>query len=267
MSGPERRPRSKSSQINPYAPSCALRTRVQMCEPYMATSDCAECTSTARCGSGRNVYSRYRRSHGFSSARGAAPSSPRSAKPIGASTAPVDRLDVRRSRDGLAAHYNLLAATTDAVSFSGGRWLFDESSDSLQVELIVPKDQYETPAEIWRAAVRMFGLDRDSHASPRHQVAEPAGPFLCSTIADPTRASCGAPSLVWRPIDGRPEGGMSIRYHMSAPRSERARARPRRRRLQLPRIRTSPHKYIHLNNNILYSMYFIRKYRIPNTVK
>lgn len=210
----------------------------------------------------------------------------------------------------------------------------------MQVELIVPKDQYETPAEIWRAAVRMYGLDRDAHASPlnavlpaydspsapgpvagsrywinpaygsycrdigealsryvwqqgctvvallpalvnqpwwhelvmhadsiryvrsklkfgntfldvtgayfysyvvvewkptraaepphwapfepepagehellrvrrcaacgkyrllpRHQVAEPVGPFVCSALADPTRASCGAPSLVWR---------------------------------------------------------------------
>jgi len=35
----------------------------------------------------------------------------------------VDRLDVPRSRDGLAAYYRLLATTTDAVSHSGGRWL------------------------------------------------------------------------------------------------------------------------------------------------
>ena len=151
-------------------PSCALCTRVQVCEPCVSTSGCIECTSTARCGACRNVYSRYRRSHGFSSARGAAPSSPRSPKLIGASTAPVDCLDVRCSRDGLAAYYDLVATTTDAISFSGGRWLFDESSEALQVELIVPKDQYETPAEIWRAAVRMYGLDRDAHASPLNAV-------------------------------------------------------------------------------------------------
>ena len=151
-------------------PSCALCTRVQVCEPCVSTSGCIECTSTARCGACRNVYSRYRRSHGFSSARDAAPSSPRSPKLIGASTAPVDCLDVRCSRDGLAAYYDLVATTTDAISFSGGRWLFDESSEALQVELIVPKDQYETPAEIWRAAVRMYGLDRDAHASPLNAV-------------------------------------------------------------------------------------------------
>ena len=63
MPGPERQPRGKSLQSNPYKPSCTLCTRVQTCEPCAATSGCAECTSTARCGSCRNVYSRYRRTH------------------------------------------------------------------------------------------------------------------------------------------------------------------------------------------------------------
>ena len=44
----------------------------------------------------------------------------------------TDRIDVTRSRDGLSdglsTYYRLLATTTGAISYSSGRWLFDESS-------------------------------------------------------------------------------------------------------------------------------------------
>ena len=48
---------------------------------------------------------------------------------------------------------------------SGGRWVCNPSSTTLLVEHLNPKDQYETPAHIWRYAVSTYGLDRDAHAS------------------------------------------------------------------------------------------------------
>ena len=55
-------------------------------------------------------------------------------------------------------------------------------SAALRVERVVPKDNYETPAHLWRHAVATFRLDRDAHASslnavlPSYDTRDAAGP-------------------------------------------------------------------------------------------
>ena len=41
--------------------------------------------------------------------------------------------------------------------------MHNTNSAYLAVELLNPKDQYETPAQLWRWAVSTFGLDWDAH--------------------------------------------------------------------------------------------------------
>ena len=36
---------------------------------------------------------------------------------------------------------------------------------SLSVEVLTPKDQYATPAHVWRHAIREYALDYDVHAA------------------------------------------------------------------------------------------------------
>ena len=43
--------------------------------------------------------------------------------------------------------------------------MYDPSSTGLSVEMINPKDQYETPAHVWRYAIAEYALDYDLHAS------------------------------------------------------------------------------------------------------
>lgn len=52
----------------------------------------------------------------------------------------------------------------------GGRWTFDPSAADLAIEQLNPKDQYETPAQIWRHAIATFGLTHDAHASSLNAV-------------------------------------------------------------------------------------------------
>jgi hypothetical protein len=48
--------------------------------------------------------------------------------------------------------------------------MYNPGSDALAIEELSPKDQYETPAHIWRFAVERFRLDRDAHASSLNAV-------------------------------------------------------------------------------------------------
>jgi len=59
---------------------------------------------------------------------------------------------------------------------------------------LAPVDDGESP-ELLR--VRRCSACGKYRLLPRHQP-EPADPFVCSVIADPARASCGAPHMVWR---------------------------------------------------------------------
>jgi hypothetical protein len=48
--------------------------------------------------------------------------------------------------------------------------MYNPGSTALAIEELSPKDQYETPAHIWRFAVERFRLDRDAHASSLNAV-------------------------------------------------------------------------------------------------
>ena len=48
--------------------------------------------------------------------------------------------------------------------------MYNPGSDALAIEELSPKDQYETPAHIWRFAIEWFCLDRDAHASSLNAV-------------------------------------------------------------------------------------------------
>ena len=48
--------------------------------------------------------------------------------------------------------------------------MHNTNSAYLAVEMLNPKDQYETPAQLWRWAVSTFGLDCDAHASSLNAV-------------------------------------------------------------------------------------------------
>jgi hypothetical protein len=158
-------------RTNPYKRECDFCRSAASCSACRATADCEECTASARCGACRNVYSRLRRESGYSSTRLVPHSNRPASSPLLGPAPALDVLDVPRTRSGLGTYYRLLATTTPAVTHSGGRWLFDESSaELLHVELIEPKDQYETPAWVWQHAVRTFALRRDAHASPLNVV-------------------------------------------------------------------------------------------------
>lgn len=48
--------------------------------------------------------------------------------------------------------------------------MYNPSTERLAVHTVNVKDQYETPAGIWRHAVTAFRLDRDAHASSLNAV-------------------------------------------------------------------------------------------------
>ena len=48
--------------------------------------------------------------------------------------------------------------------------MYTPTSASLSVEVLTPKDQYETPAHVWRHAIREYTLDHDVHASSLNAV-------------------------------------------------------------------------------------------------
>jgi hypothetical protein len=83
----------------------------------------------------------------------------------------VSAIDLPRSRAGLDCLYRLISSrSADLWSAGGGRWMYAPTSTQLAVEILNVKDQYETPAYIWRHAVRTFHLDRDAHASSLNAV-------------------------------------------------------------------------------------------------
>jgi len=140
------------------------------CEACVKTARCEYCTARGRCGPCRNIHSKARRAAGFVSVhvrgRGGEPL----VQPVCEGTS-VAALDVPRSRGSLDAYYRQLTTVVAGLSCAGGsRWLFDEGSSSLQLSTIEAKDQYETPAWVWRFAVRTYALDRDAHASSLNAV-------------------------------------------------------------------------------------------------
>ena len=52
----------------------------------------------------------------------------------------------------------------------GGRWSYRPGSAQLAIEHVAAKDQYETPAHLWRHAIAAYALDRDAHASTLNAV-------------------------------------------------------------------------------------------------
>lgn len=99
-----------------------------------------------------------------------------------------------------------LRAARPRRSPGGGRWMSNPSSTELSIEYLNIKDQYETPAHIWRHAVGTYKLSHDAHASslkyrvlPRHQQEVDGETFRCMEVADERFASCEAPCPVWLP--------------------------------------------------------------------
>lgn len=158
-----------------YAGICAACDRAWSCAACVRTATCAACTPTARCGACRNVHSLTHRKSGQQQ------STPQRSKAVkrraGTRVAPIApppdarALDLPRTRAGLDCLYRLVASwCPDLRSSGGGRWMYSPTSERLVVETLNVKDQYETPAYLWRHAVVTFRLDRDAHASSLNAV-------------------------------------------------------------------------------------------------
>jgi hypothetical protein len=166
---------STPSRSNPYAGACVACGRAWTCAACIRTASCTACTATGRCGSCRNVHSSMHRESGLqqSSPRRSGGSKQRAGARPPAISMPVDvsAIDLPRSRAGLDCLYRLISSrSADLWSAGGGRWMYAPTSTQLAVEILNVKDQYETPAYIWRHAVRTFHLDRDAHASSLNAV-------------------------------------------------------------------------------------------------
>ena len=90
-------------------------------------------------------------------------------KPVAAPAAGA--VDLAHTRDGLGRYHQLVATTTDDLWHKGGgRWSYRPGSAQLAIEMVRAKDQYETPAHLWRHAIATYALDRDAHASTLNAV-------------------------------------------------------------------------------------------------
>ena len=152
---------------NPYerpCSTCGIRGTCPACEQ---TAGCQDCTRTARCGSCRNIFSKQARAAGRGSVVTAGRRASQARQPCGAvprDGGATEAVDLPCCRSGLHGYYQLVATTTDDLRFSGGRWLFT-ASPALRIELVDARDQFETPAPVWRHAVDALRVDRDAHAS------------------------------------------------------------------------------------------------------
>ena len=171
-----------------YAGGCTACGAAWSCIACTQTRACSRCTPSARCGSCRNVHSKAHRAVGLQLTLGSAAkrkagaaaavkrgaSSARATHLVSPSTQPSNgpcTMDFPRSRQGLNSYYTLLATTTgDLWSSGGGRWMHRPGSTVLHVERVVARDNYETPARIWRHAIATHKLDRDAHASSLNAV-------------------------------------------------------------------------------------------------
>ena len=67
--------------------------------------------------------------------------------------------------------------------------MYNPSANGLRVEMLNPKDQYETPSHIWRHAITTFNLDYDLHASSLNAVLPSFG-HRASMAPPPVGARC-----------------------------------------------------------------------------
>ena len=91
--------------------------------------------------------------------------------PTPARSSPGDALDLPRDRAGYRRYLELLEAQGGGVSRAGARWLFEPESPALHLEHVVTKDQYETPAWLWRHYVALEHLTVDANATALNAVA------------------------------------------------------------------------------------------------
>eukprot|EP00308_Calcidiscus_leptoporus_P022382 CAMPEP_0119367840 /NCGR_PEP_ID=MMETSP1334-20130426/14572_1 /TAXON_ID=127549 /ORGANISM="Calcidiscus leptoporus, Strain RCC1130" /LENGTH=343 /DNA_ID=CAMNT_0007384337 /DNA_START=113 /DNA_END=1141 /DNA_ORIENTATION=+ len=163
----QKRARTPSVPLSVYTGRCARCALARSCEACVATLRCAACTESARCGSCRVKLSVLRAGGVQLSCRGAGGRGSLQLPMLEAGGC----LDLPRSRAGLNELYRLIATTTrDIWLASGGRWMYSPASEQLHVEVLFAKDQYETPAHIWRYAVEQFKLDHDANASSLNAV-------------------------------------------------------------------------------------------------
>ena len=139
--------------------------------------DCSACTSSARCGRCRTAIFSLRKARGVCSGA-ATPTQQRSKRqrrqppPTPArSPAADDRLDFPRDRSGYQQYLALLEAQGGGVSRAGTHWLFEPESPNLLLERVVPKDNYETPAWLWRRYCAREHLTVDANATALNAVA------------------------------------------------------------------------------------------------
>ena len=101
------------------------------------------------------------------------------------------RLSRRRAPQLHKPHCNDAALPTDCgVARAGSRWLFEPFANGLLHELVVAKDNYETPAWIWKHYVARESLTVDVQASALN-----AGAPTYVNPADPTTALDGLRSV------------------------------------------------------------------------
>ena len=82
----------------------------------------------------------------------------------------VDRLEFARDLTGYQGYLRLLEGSHCGVSRAGARWLIEPSAPGLLFECVVAKDNYETPAWLWRHYVTREALTIDAHASALNAV-------------------------------------------------------------------------------------------------
>ena len=167
-------PTLPAAGLSSYARACTICSYERTCDECVATKICSNCTSSARCSGCRGVLFKMRNRKGVSSS--AVSPSPRKAArrqspPTPTRSSPGDALDLPRDRAGYRRYLELLEAQGGGVSRAGARWLFEPESPALHLEHVVTKDQYETPAWLWRHYVALEHLTVDANATALNAVA------------------------------------------------------------------------------------------------
>mmetsp|Transcript_20418 Transcript_20418/g.52742 ORF Transcript_20418/g.52742 Transcript_20418/m.52742 type:complete len:411 (-) Transcript_20418:101-1333(-) len=207
--------------VSAYAKPCRLCGESRTCAACVACSTCSACTRSAMCACCRGMHFRVRRAAGVTMhtperasrrrqqlqpvagggqdrrcscclARAVAWRSTTASSPWRHPQSGAVRAGLSRPSHTAATRTLIGRSVTHCCelgSACAGRWSFDPSAGDVRVEDVDGKEQYETPAWIWKYWIHRERLDFDAHATALSAVlpsystaAAPVEPPACARI-------------------------------------------------------------------------------------